>query len=319
MNNYRGLIGATFVNTPTPASVEAIGWQQGEEAPSKQRSPSCAFFAAPSPDNDMIITPGKDKSIDPLIAQAARGGGSSSPPSASDDASSSQKRQATHSYQRDILETAITIAPTSPANAWSIEADHHLNRSTGIRRRLSPRVTNRPRLTDDCRSPRRGAGWSPFTPSMSPAMSPGRQRQETFGEGGNPVHPRTITFIDEPSKQGAGKLKIDVTDAGNTVCLDAVCPLHVCREAKTPIAGARKARVQGKTSLGPSKRGTNDEVDNSDRSSRTNIGLDKGHDEGKEIGKSVGAGATGLKCSSPIYDRGKNLLGNSNGGGTQEG
>lgn len=169
------------------------------------------------------------------------------------------------------------MVSTSPA--WSVEADVH--RGTGVRRRISPRAGGR--------SPRGGAGWAPASPP----------RQEEYAGGDDRLRPRTLTFPDEAPLGQSNELIVDARageERGGTGVAEetmelerawSASPMNVSAEAPTPLAG--EGGAAGVAAAG----GT----------------ATKGAEAGV-ITEAV-VRPMGLRCSSPIYNRGKNMLGTS--------
>ncbi|CAM9685902.1 unnamed protein product, partial [Ectocarpus sp. 8 AP-2014] len=281
--------------------------RDGDEEPPSGRGSS--FFAGPSPD-------GLDNSFSHIdyvagfvadgIAAAAVGGGSG------------RKEAAAAAFERQRDErAAISVLPASPA--WS--ADDDVNRGTGVRRRVSPRASAAAAAAAAAgaaagagaggggggRSPRWGAGWEPIP-------SPKRRGSPSGGDAGNDqLRPLALAFSDEttgaapaasPSRRAAAKeLRIDVgivrqgsafaNGGGDGGALAA----KASPRAKTPLAGANKARASplAESAAAAAAAGNNaaEEAVSTEEDTESQVGL---------------------RCSAPIYDRGRNLLGNKEPG-----
>lgn len=260
-----------------------------------------SYCAAPSPDGDHLlsvnITPASS-SIDDIVSQTCRilaGQGTATvaapdtPGSVGagtfwgDPADSSNE-------ERLVDEHVLENVPASPV--WP-----DMQGGTGVRRRISPRAGNR--------SPRRGVGWSPISPP----------RQAVSVERGGRSTPQTLAFDDETSPRGRFcELRIDVGARDEKSVTGVLGGLlhssseNVFAEAETPLAGAGRAKAAAAAGAVVAVGATG---------TAGTPGVSKVvHTDVDEMA----VRQVGLKCSSPIYDRGKNLLGSSHSpkGGERE-
>lgn len=181
----------------------------------------------------------------------------------------------------------LDVVPSSPK--WSVE-DADFNRGTGVRRRLSPRAGTS--------SPSRAAGWAaPSPPSRQELLHTHRHGEEGEDEDADEerLRPLDLSLRGDSQREEIGELRIDVPEgefargAGSAERLDSllcISPIRVSTGAKTPLAGARRAGVAKPFEVGP-------------------------NDADADVATQATTRAVGLRCSSPIYDRGRNLLGNT--------
>ena len=165
--------------------------------------------------------------------------------------------------------------------AWSLEAHLNLGAGVGVRRRLSPRA-------EGC-SLQRGAGagggsgdrggWAPVSPPKQDGLQfvDGESEDEdTFQEMDDRLRPRMMPFSDEATEPSQSTFNEPPPEDGGRRLADA-SPMsfaQVLADASTPKAGAAGLRGNG---FGRDPTTTSKHI--------------------------------GLKCSSPLYDRERNMLG----------
>lgn len=191
---------------------------------------------------------------------------------------------------------------------------------SGVRRRVSPRAGGR--------SPRRPhAGWTALSPRRQDAAGGSNRR----GNGnGSELRPTTLVFPDDinnasPSprvirgNRDNGDLKIDVRarameeearGGGPGDALSDRSKMRVFAEAETPLAGAGRAAAAAATAAAAAGASAAAAAAAEAEGLRVRVSAEN---EVANIATEVVVRQIGLKCSTPIYDRGKNLLGNVEG------
>lgn len=216
------------------------------------------------------------------------------------------------------------------------------NRGSGVRRRISPRA--------GLRSPRRAVGWTALSPRRQDAAGGSKRGNNNAGEtrptalvfpddsprvyrdsslnsprkGIRDTNPRANSprvHRENSSPRGNSprrdeNLKIDVRAVeeemrgGLGEASNDRSARRVFAEAETPLAGAgRAAAAKAATGTAAAAVAASD-------GAKTNAAASTAIVQGDEVANiatEVVVRQIGLKCSIPIYDRGKNLLGNVEG------
>ncbi|CAM9212307.1 unnamed protein product [Laminaria digitata] len=266
----------------TPERIQRL--QRGDSA---GRGSTSSLFAAPSPDGDSHhkeLMP--TYTVEGIVAQR-KGGKPSPPPPRQPDIFWSEGADSGARVNTPRGEGAGALWPSESELEGNVGGGVGVGASrgtggSGVRRRVSPRAGGR--------SPRRPyAGWTALSPRRQDAAGGSNRR----GNGnGSELRPTTLVFPDDinnasPSprvirgNRDNGDLKVDVRaveeearGGGPGDALSDRSKMRVFAEAETPVIA---------------------------------------ENEVANIATEVVVRQIGLKCSTPIYDRGKNLLGNVEG------
>lgn len=192
-------------------------------------------------------------------------------------------------------------APPSPSNVWMPRTAFH-GGDTGVRRRISPRAGHRTAGTV-------GGGWAPVSPPQNEALyegqEQGKERPPSLSEMGLPEDDQAQVDIGEPricvEEVGDGKRSTGCSfrfagqqhgTASDDAC--ASSGLNAYPDVATPKRGTDRAQAAMKagTTAAAAVAST----------AAVCVATDQPPDR-----------SVGLRCSSPIYDRERNLLGNVQG------